>query len=532
MSERERSFWGWGWADELPDADARRGFGKQVQGMLGFTPSEVREPPALESIALPTSRVESPALTFVTDAHEARVRHTYGRSYRDIVRGFHGEFGSAPDLVATPTDEDEVDALLCWAADANVAVIPFGGGTSVVGGVEARIGDGFRGAVSLDLRGLSGVLEVDDVSRLARIRAGTLGPALEAQLGARGMTLRCYPQSFEFSTLGGWLATRAGGHFATVYTHVDDLCASIRALTPRGVWESRRLPGSGAGPSPDRMLLGSEGTLGILTEAWMRIRPRPRHRATTSAFFDDFSVAVSATRALAQSGLFPSNCRLLDSREAALNFVANDGSSVLIVGFESAVHRLEPFMEAALAILREHGARLPKPPTYRDSGQENAGGAAGTWKAAFKRAPYMMNSLATLGILVDTFETACTWAQFDALHEAIVNGVRERMKEVCGGGFLSCRFTHVYPDGPAPYYTFLAPTRFGAEVEHWDAIKGAASDALLAHGATITHHHAVGRVHRPWYEAQRPEPFARALRAAKRELDPTGMLNPGVLFAR
>ncbi|HJK89092.1 MAG TPA: FAD-binding oxidoreductase, partial [Polyangiaceae bacterium LLY-WYZ-15_(1-7)] len=470
------------------------------------------------------------SLGFCTDAPEARIRHTYGRAYRDIVRGFYGDFRAAPDLVATPSSEDEVRAALEWASDEGVIVVPYGGGTSVVGGIEmAREEDG-RAVLSLDLKRLDRVLEVEPVSRTARIQAGATGPVLEQQLAEHGLTLRCFPQSFEFSTLGGWLATRAGGHFATVYTHVDDLTASVRALTPRGPWESWRLPGSGAGPSPDRMLLGSEGILGVITEAWMRVRPRPVFRATATVHFREWDDAVAATRALSQSGLHPTNCRLLDRREAALNFVTGDGTHVLILGFEGADHPLEPWMVRALELAADHGGTCPKGPVYREHGEKSGeSGSAGAWKAAFVQAPYLMNVLVSLGLLVDTFETAIPWDRFDALHADVVKSVRGAMKEHCGGGFLSCRFTHVYPDGPAPYFTWIAPARRGAEVRQWDAIKAAAGEALARHGATITHHHAVGRTHRPWYDRQRPEPFAMALRAAKRELDPAGILNPGVL---
>ncbi|HUS64706.1 MAG TPA: FAD-binding oxidoreductase, partial [Kofleriaceae bacterium] len=398
-----------------------------------------------------------------------------------------------------------------------------GGGTSVVRGTEPELGPGQRGAVSLDLSRLGRVLEVDDVSRAARIQAGALGPALEAELAARGgLTLRHFPQSFEFSTLGGWIATRAGGHFATLYTHIDDLVESVRMLTPRGVWESRRLPGSGAGPSPDRMVLGSEGALGVITEAWVRVRPRPTFRSSASVKFRALPAAVAAVRAIAQADLYPSNCRLLDAREALMHRVAMDGTNVLLLAFESADHDVAPWLARALEIARGHGGAAEEP--------KIASSAEG-WKSAFFDAPYLFNVLVSLGCVVDTFETACTWDRFEAVDAAVRAAVDAAMVAACGGGVLSMRFTHVYPDGPAPYYTFVAPGRAGGELEQWRAIKDAASDALIASGATITHHHAVGRLHRPWYEKQRPEPFALALRAAKAAVDPDGLLNPGVLLA-
>ena len=530
---RERSFWGWGWADAFPDQAARRATGQMVAALLGGGALELtdpaREEDAVASVPAPRIAVPAALAQVVTDAPAVRLRHTYGRSYPDLVRGFAGRFEAAPDLVAHPPDEDAIWAVLDFCAARRLAVIPFGGGTSVVGGVEPAVGDRFAGTLSLDLGRQGRVLEVDPVSRAARIQAGALGPDLERQLGEHGFTLRHFPQSFEFSTLGGWLATRAGGHFATLYTHIDDLVESIRMVTPRGLWQTRRLPASGAGPSPDRLALGSEGILGVITEAWMRVRPRPRWRASASIRFRDFAAAVAAARDLAQSDLYPSNCRLLDAREALIHRVATDGTSVLLIGFESADHPLEPWMSRALEIARGHGGAGE--PSFSDEGQTvGRGEAAGAWRASFLDAPYLFNTLVSLGLVVDTFETACTWDRFDVLHAAVNQAVQAALRAECGGGMLSCRFTHVYPDGPAPYYTFIGRGRAGSELAQWRAIKRAASDALAAAGATITHHHAVGRTHRPWYDRERPEPFALALRAAKAALDPDALLNPGVLI--
>lgn len=529
---RERNFWGWGWEDKFPDASARKAMAQHAQLMLGFSPERLDEPPTLESIQLSRARLSPPQSLAhsISDGHEMRVRHTYGRNYRDVMRGFRGDFAAAPDLVASPANEAEITDVLDWASRAKVAVVPFGGGTSVVGGIEAEADDRYQGVLSLDLGRLDRVVEVERSSLSARIQAGATGPALETQLAAHDLTLRHFPQSFEFSTLGGWLATRAGGHFATLYTHIDDLTQSIRAITPKGLWESRRLPGSGAGPSPDRWMLGSEGIFGVITEAWMRVRPRPRFRATATTHFVEFPRAVDAVRALSQSGLYPSNCRLLDKREAALNGVTMDGTHVLIVAFESADHPVQPWMERALELVADHGGACPKGPQYRERGERSdAEDGAGAWRDAFIDAPYLLNVMASMGVIVDTFETACTWDRFEQLHGGVISAVRDAMKQTCGTGFISCRFTHVYPDGPAPYFTFVAPGRFGAEIDQWMTIKKAASDAVIAHGGTITHHHAVGRLHRPWYEMQRPAPFGEALLAVKRALDPDGVMNPGVL---
>ncbi len=489
----------------------------------------------LEAIELSEPRLEPPAALAEICSSERyeRVSHALGKAYRDVVRGMRGQIPNPADVVVRPRDEREVEAVLAWCADVGAAAVPYGGGTSVVGGVEPRIGDGYAGAVSVDLRALDRVLEVDPVSDAARIQAGTLGPSLEDQLGEHGLTLRHFPQSFEYSTLGGWIATRAGGHFATKLTHIDDLVESVRAITPSGEWESRRLPGSGAGPSPDRMLIGSEGILGVITEAWVRVRPRPEHKLSCGVAFDSFAAGAEAVRELAQSGLDPANCRLLDPAEAELTHAAPPGKAMLVLGFESAHHPVDEPMGIALEAARDHGGE----PGEIRGGSGKGSDAVGAWRHAFLAAPYLRDTLVCCGVISDTFETAITWDRFADFHATVSETARRTVAEVTGAPtegkgapVLGCRFTHVYPDGPAPYYTIIAPARRGSEVEQWDEIKAAASDAVSAAGGTITHHHAVGRDHRPWYDRQRPDRFADALRAAKRAVDPAAVLNPGVLI--
>ncbi len=505
-----RSWWGWGLEANAVDP---AGLGPLVRDQLGFGADAVEAPARLEDVVLPPPRVASP---YATDAR-ARITHAKGASYRDTVRAFRGRVDHPPDAVAYARTEADVEAALAWAAGANCAVVPYGGGTSVVGGVECPVPAGFDGVLSLDLAGLDRVLEVDPVSRSARIQAGLPGPEVERQLAEHGMTMRFFPQSFECSTLGGWVATRAGGHFASLWTHVDDLVESVRAITPVGAWESRRLPGSGAGPSPDRMLLGSEGALGVITEAWVRVQPKPSHRAGRTVRFGDFLAGAEAVRAISQSGLHPANCRLVDAAEAQQSGAGDGSHALLLLGFESTDHPVDAGLDRALALCAEHGGQADPP----------RGDAAGSWKASFLALPYLRDALVQWGVLCETFETAITWERFPAFHEAVVGATREALGEPCR---VTCRFTHVYPDGPAPYYTVLAPARRGEELEQWDRVKAAAGQAIVDAGGTITHHHAVGRDHRPFYDQQRPEPFALALRGAKAAVDPRGLLNPGVLI--
>lgn len=562
MCPREPSFWGWGDPEKFPSDEQRRTLAERLERELGFPPLELLDPPAIDDISISDPSIDvPPSLSECCSTATAdRIRHTYGKGYPDLVRGFHGHFEPAPDIVARPPDEATLEAVLSWASEHSVAVIPFGGGTSVVGGVEpdltgsGALTDGtstgkYAGVVSLSLREFDEVLRVDPESRRARIQAGMLGPEINDALAAHDLQLRHYPQSYEFSTLGGWIATRAGGHFATMYTHIDDFVENIRAVTPAGVVETPAVPASGAGPAPDRLFLGSEGSFGAITDAWMRVQPRPTYRARGTVRFDQFEAGVVATREIAQARLYPANCRLLGPTEAMINELATDGSTLLVLGFESIDRPVTEEMERALAICRDQGGVCPDGPVYTsteteapgeksrgesggnpDSNETGSNDTEGEWRQSFFEAPYLFNQLVSMGVLVETFETATTWDRFFDLHEALQREVRAAMTDACGMGVISCRFTHVYPDGPAPYYTLLAPATVGEELEQWRQVKTAASDVISNHRATITHHHAVGRVHRDWYQTEQPAAYLSALAGVKRTLDPAGIMNPGVLF--
>lgn len=524
-----RAVQGWGNSDAALTPAEMAGIPELMAQRFPGTQAEYRPAAPIDGLRAPRITVPLALRDLCRTDDTDRALHALGRSYRDMVRLHEGDFSSAPDVVAHPRTEAETAAVLEWCHDQSIACVPFGGGTSVVGGVEGPAAE--RPVVTLQLRDLDRVLEVDRESRAARIQAGATGPALEEQLRPHGLTMRFFPQSFEFSTLGGWVATRAGGHYATKLTHIDDLVESVRALTPaQGVWESRRLPGSGAGPSPDRMLLGSEGTLGVITEAWVRLQERPHWRASASVRFPSFQAGAAAVRALAQSGLDPANCRLLDPGEAQL-FGGGDGThALLVLGLESAHHPVDEDARLALQICLDAGGVCPEGIRSRADDKDEAEDPASTWRQSFLRAPYMRDVMVSHGMIAETFETAITWDKFAALHAGVIEAVEKALAEVCGGGIVTCRVTHAYPDGAAPYFTVIAPSRHGSQISMWDEIKAAASDALLANGGTITHHHAVGRDHRPWYDQQRPDAFAAAVQGAKAVLDPRNVLNPGVLF--
>jgi alkyldihydroxyacetonephosphate synthase len=533
-----RRFWGWGLESDALSARER----SRITAMLSVLGARVEERPAPQvgEFDLPSPRLAPPAALAAqfSAAPLDRLNHCAGKGYADCARMWLRTPPSPPDWVAYPEDEQAILDILHWAQAHEVAVIPYGGGSSVCGGVEADVGSGYTATVSVDLERLNRVLEVDPVSRAARIQAGALGPELEAQLKPHGLTLRHFPQSFEFSTLGGWIVTRSGGHYATQQTHIDDFVEATRLVTPAGVMQTRRLPGSGAGPSPDRLVIGSEGTLGVLTEAWVRLQAVPRFRASASIQFSDYFAAVSCVRALAQSGLNPSNCRLLDPMEAIFAGVGDGRAAILVLAFESADHPLNAWMARALELVTDHGGRYDDSAVARSMSDEGSGehrtGAAGAWREAFLRMPYWRDPAVGLGVIMDTFETAITWDRFEDFYRSVKADVARAVRQATGQQIqLSCRFTHLYPDGPAPYFTLATRAADGSvasALAAWREIKLAANAAVVDHGGTITHHHAVGRDHRSGYEREVDPLFRRMLAAAKQVADPRGILNPGVLI--
>src|SRR6266576_754745 len=364
MSGARLKHYGWGREDEGMTAEEQAFVLGRYHAKFARDGFEAVSVPRLQDLTLRAPRVVPPAslAACCTSERYDRAAHAYGKSYPDYVRAMLGDYDSARDVVAYPRNEAEISAVMDWAGGVSASLTPFGGGSSVCGGVEPRV-DGLRykAAVTLDLRNLGKVVEVDQISRAALIEGGSYGPALENQLKPHGVTLRHFPQSFEYSTLGGWIATRSGGHFASLYTHIDDFVENLRVVTPRGVLETRRLPGSGAGPSPDRLFIGSEGVLGVITQAWMRLQPRPRFRASAAVTFADFAAGAQAVRAIAQAGLYPANCRILDPQEAQ-NTGAGDGTAaILVLAFESADHPLDAWMARALECCADHSGTPENP---------------------------------------------------------------------------------------------------------------------------------------------------------------------------
>ncbi|OGA50940.1 MAG: FAD-linked oxidase [Betaproteobacteria bacterium RIFCSPLOWO2_12_FULL_62_13] len=531
MNEKRRSFYGWGHEGDTVSAAELRWFEDAWSKLLKVDRFESSPMPCEDEIELRKPRAVVPdslKRVCTTDKYE-RLLHSYGRSGHELARMIlRRDFANPPDAIAFPETESDIVALLDWCGANDVAAIPYGGGSSVVGGITPPSQGRHKGVLTIDLKHFNRVLEIDKTSQAARVQAGVLGPSLEQQLKPSGLTMRFFLQAWEFSSLGGWIATRAGGHYATGYTHIDDHIESLRIVTPAGVLESRRLPASGAGPSPDRMFIGSEGALGIITEAWVRLHRRPSFRSATTVRFRDWEKAVNAVRALTQSGLYPANARLIEKEEALFTEAGDGTSHVLVLSFESGDHPLDAWMKRALELCGDHGGEWDVEALGTQESQRE--GAAGNWRDKFIRGPYFRVHAIARGVMRDTVETAITWDRFFELEQNVKEAIRRAIREATGReGSCTVRFTHLYPDGPAPYFTWHA---FGDKAklpEQFWAIKAAGSEAMVDAGGTITHHHATGRDHRQWYDRQRPPLFAEALKAAKSRLDPRSVMNPGVL---
>ncbi|QSP96335.1 FAD-binding oxidoreductase [Marinobacter salinisoli] len=525
-----RKYWGWGYQKGPLDASLtdtliaflRAGFGIEAEAPLAL--------PDQNSITLPEPRFPLPAAlaNWITSEQEIRLHHCFGKSYRDAWRCAHGQFDNPPDYVAFPTSEEQLIELMAFAGANRIKLIPYGGGSSVVGGIEPPARSRSGGVITVNMLHFNKVLEVDTESRCARIQAGTYGPDLEQQLKPHGLTLRHFPQSFEFSTLGGWIATRAGGHYAMQYTHIDDFVESVRVVTPKGVVQTRRLPGSGAGPSEERLFLGSEGTLGIITEAWVRLQSIPKYKASATVGFQDYGDGVEACRQLSQSGLQPSNARFIGRGEALFMGLGDGSLDILILGCESSTFPVSQKLNDCLSITTACGGINLSAPAPETGNQRDD--KADTWKQAFITVPYLRDELVRRGLIVETFETAITWDKFEHFNTQILTAANRAIERLCGKGFITCRFTHLYPDGPAPYYTVMAQGNGKDDLQRWDEIKRAISDVIINEGGTITHHHAVGKDHREHYLRQASPLFVAMLESAKTSVDPDQILNPGVLL--
>jgi alkyldihydroxyacetonephosphate synthase len=535
----------WGWGEDGHDVVLPEHALAMLRSELGIEPGAGAKPVALEQVRLPDSRLDASVRArlaaavgedHVLDDRAARVEHAAGRSYPDLVRLRTGELEEAPDAVVEPGSADEVQALLAACAEARVAVVPFGGGSSVVGGVDPY-SDGFPALISLDLRRLDRVVDVDRMSLTATLDGGLFGPELERRLAAQGVTLGHFPQSFEYSTVGGWVATRSAGQASTGHGRIDELVEGLRMIAPAGEVARRPVPATAAGPDLRELLVGSEGVLGVICEATLRVRALPDERHYEGWSFRSFAEGCEALRVMEQADASPDVIRLSDEHETRLSLAlassgsateragraylrmrGHEGGCIAIAGFEGEEDDVERRRLHSGALLRAGGGlRLGRRP-----------GEA--WLRGRYAGPYLRDALLDYGAFVETLETATSWSNLPTLYAAVGDALRRSLSARGTPPLVMCHVSHLYRSGASLYYTFLARQQPEAAIEQWRAAKAAASDAIVANGGTITHHHAIGRDHAPWLSAEIGTVGVDLIRDVKERLDPVGIMNPGKLL--
>ncbi len=553
-------WWGWGTLDQGFALEGRPAFWPMLQKWLELPDEAIDHetpPVSLEEISLRPPRLDDPMLSslrkllgedVVRTDKRTRVEHAYGKSYCDLIRIRAGHIPNPPDIVVYPADQRQVASLLKWAADRDVVVIPFGGGSSVLRGVEPPSGERFT--ITLDMARLDRVLSVDPVSRTARIQTGVTGPKVEAQLNARGFTLGQFPQSFEFSTLGGWIATRSAGQNATGYGKIEHMTQAVRIVTPAGIIETKDTPATAAGPGLLEMIVGSEGTCGVITEATMRIQPVPKVRDYRGVLFRNLEDGIAAFRSLMQCrALRPVIARLSDAPETAANSVISNeyhglrrlaghlterylkaqgydlggGAVLLLLGFDGDDDWTARQWNVALEICGDH----------RGLSLGRAMGRA--WMRDRYAQPYLRDTLLGHSVMVGRLETATTWSNLMHLYQAMVSAMKATIVTTGGGpGYVLTNVSHAYEHGASLCSTFLGRQVDDADLlvrqSQWREIKQATTEAILDAGGTLTHHHGIGREHAPWLKQEVGSLGLKVLRSLKQTLDPTGILNPGVLL--
>jgi alkyldihydroxyacetonephosphate synthase len=535
---RDAKWWGWGDPGAEPSLDS------EALAVLRERVGELDPWPlarALEDFQLPAAEplpqaiVDAAGETNVFRGEEDRLRHATGCGYADLARLRNGALESAPDAVLMPPDSEALKRVVAACAAEGVAIVPYGGGTSVVGGVEPLRGD-HRRLVSLDLGALREV-SVDRRSLTATLGAGLRGPEAEAALNAEGLTLGHFPQSFEYATVGGFAATRSAGQASSGYGRFDALVSSVRLLAPAGELSTLATPHTAAGPALRELAIGSEGVLGVIPDVTVRVRPAPSSRRYEAWIAESFDAGAEIVRGLAQGPGLPQIVRVSDEEETEGTLALNGprgaggrfldgylglrrrrGGALMIVGFEGDEESTARRRALTVRALRQGGAAY-------------LGQAAGrAWEHGRYRGPYLRDTLMEMGAMVETLETSHTWSRFGELHEAVAAAIRNSLAAQGTPGLVFCHLSHAYADGASLYFTFISRARRGAELEQWAEVKRAACEAIVAHGGTITHHHAVGRDHAPYMEAEVGSSGLNVLQAVKEELDPEDVMNPGKLI--
>lgn len=520
------------WGDPAAAKPLSEGIATLLQQVLGVdgspiaavTLEEVRLRPSTLSAADRTALTAIVGEANVADDDQARLLRAGGKSTPDLLR--RKDFGpqNAPDAVVTPGSDDEVAQVLRHCSQQRIAVVPFGGGTSVVGGLEPDRG-GFAAVISLDLRRFDRLISLDETSGEAVLGAGVTGPEAERLLGERGFSLGHFPQSFQYMTIGGSVATRSSGQDSAGYGRIDDMVCGLRMITPAGVLDLGRAPASAAGPDLRQLLVGSEGVFGVITQVRLRVHPMPAAVRYEAWSFPDFATGTEALRAAAQTGTGPTVIRLSDEAETGVNLATTEhigeqqitGGCLAVTVFEGTAEHVESRHAETRALLAAHG------------GTSLGEAAARAWEDGRFAAPYLRDSLLVAGALCETLETATWWSNIPALKAAVTEALTAALGESGSACLVLCHISHMYATGASLYFTVVAAQR-GNPVEQWRTAKAAASDAIMRTGGTITHHHAVGTDHRAWMRDEIGDLGVEVLRAVKATLDPAGILNPGKLI--
>jgi alkyldihydroxyacetonephosphate synthase len=541
MSQRMR--W-WGWGDPLRAQGLPAHALRFLEETVGLA-ARPRPPVALERVKLEASSISAETLArlreilgaeHVRDDHGERVLHAAGKGYPDLVRLRAGAPLGSPDAVLYPCTRAQLRALLAVCGRESLAVVPFGGGTSVVGGVEPLRGS-HRAVVALDMGRMASVLELDERSRLVSVQAGARARDLERWLSARGLTLGHFPQSFEHVSLGGCAATRSAGQGSSGYGRFERMVHGLRMLAPAGDIDLAAFPASAAGPDLRELMVGSEGTLGVIDQLTLRVRRTPAMRIYEGVFFESFEAGAHAFREMAQGRCAPDVARLSDEQETRMS-LALAGSAGVKGRLGRAYLGVRGYGRGCLAILGFEGSpvevgarRAAAIEIVRAAGGLRVGRSPGeAWLASRFSAPYLRDDLLTQGVLVETLETATRWSNLGQLHQLVGKAIGDSLRAQGTNPLVMCHLSHLYETGASLYFTFIARQREGEEIEQWRAAKAAASAAIVDGGGTITHHHAVGRDHAPWLEREIGNAGVSALRALKAQLDPAGIMNPGKLL--
>jgi len=545
-------WWGWGDPDKRFDLSLRPYFFSNLKSILKIENAPHLFPPPLEKISVPETKLDHEEILALEKilspegiwlSSKERITHAYGKSFRDLMRIRYGIFENIPDAILIPRSEADILRILEWAQQNKIAVIPRGGGTSVVGGVEAVSDPTQRKRVVLDMRALNRVLSISETDMIAEVETGIFGGDLETQLNQKGFSLCHFPESFQYSTLGGWIAARSAGQQSTLYGKIEDMVESLRLITPAGVVDSLPVPAAANGPDWDQLIIGSEGIFGIISRARMKLKILPQEKYYTAYLFNSFEAGMAAVQEIIRQGILPSTVRLSDSTETDFIFSLREISSafsalldrnmqkwfawkgfvphkrsLLILGLEGTLPKVK-YEKAAIKKIFKHY-------TVFHLGSKVGNG----WYRHRFENPYLRDELLGYELIVDTLETATEWGNVEHLHAAVKSAIEAAFRELEIKGVVMAHLSHLYTTGSSLYFIFLAKPHRGRALEEWTVIKRAASDTIVENGGTISHHHGVGIDHRPWIRKELGTLQLQLLRQMKKQFDPAGILNPGKLL--